>query len=238
MVHHFEECVWEQEKGIGLQQLPRLQPRLTLPVYFGSRQPWSAYAVHLTTLSPPALLGDLLLVWLCHKATAPYGELLHDRAMTALYVWMFTSKWIKLLGHYIRYPVDVFLLPVSILFGYFHGAIKMYAVMTLNVVSCIVILFLGFCFIFLSFQFLFSFLRVNERRTRRKGKKKVVVLAASGLSKRQLPMTRQHRDALITTPPSCSRPYPLLFPCEPFWFPWLIHASHLPDAFSVGNLQL
>jgi hypothetical protein len=52
-------------------------------------------------------------------------------------MWIFTSKWIKLLGHYLRYPADVFLLPVSILFGYFHGAIKMYAVMTLNVV-CIV----------------------------------------------------------------------------------------------------
>lgn len=64
-----------------------------------------------------------------------WGEVSHDRAMTSLYLWMFTSKWIKLLGHYIRYPVDVFLLPVSILFGYFHGAIKMYAVMTLNVVS-------------------------------------------------------------------------------------------------------
>lgn len=54
--------------------------------------------------------------------------------MTALYFWIFTSKWIKLLGHYLRYPVDVLLLPISILFGYFHGAIKMYAVMTLNVV--------------------------------------------------------------------------------------------------------
>lgn len=105
-----------------------------------SRQPWSAYAVHLTTLSPPALLGDLLLVWLCHKATVTWGDVLHDQAMTLLYLWIFSSKWIKLLGHYIRYPVDVFLIPVSILFGYFHGAIKMYAVMTLNVV-CIVFFF-------------------------------------------------------------------------------------------------
>lgn len=106
-------------------------------ITFDSRQPWSAYAVHLTTLSPPALIGDLLLVWLCHKATGSWGEVFHDRSMTALYMWIFTSKWIKLLGHYLRYPADVFLLPVSILFGYFHGAIKMYAVMTLNVV-CIV----------------------------------------------------------------------------------------------------
>lgn len=92
----------------------------------------------MTTLSPPALLGDLLLVWLCHKATGPWGDVSHSRAMTALYLWMFTSKWIKLLGHYIRYPVDVLLLPVSVLFGYFHGIIKVYAVLTLNVVSVLV----------------------------------------------------------------------------------------------------
>lgn len=48
---------------------------------------------------------------------------------------MFVSKFIKLVGHYIRYPVDVLLLPVSILFGYLHGIIKIYAVLTLNVVS-------------------------------------------------------------------------------------------------------
>lgn len=61
--------------------------------------------------------------------------------MMALGLWMFTSKWIKLLGHYIRYPVDVLLLPVSIIFGYFHGAIKMYAVMTLNVVSYFILFY-------------------------------------------------------------------------------------------------
>lgn len=49
---------------------------------------------------------------------------------------MFVSKFVKLLGHYIRYPVDFLLLPVSILFGYFHSlAIKVYAMLSLNVVS-------------------------------------------------------------------------------------------------------
>ena len=128
-----------EERCIMHESCLVFQPQLTLDFSFlASRQPWSAYAVHLTTLSPPALLGDLLLVWLCHKATVSWGDALHDRAMTSLYLWIFSSKWMKLLGHYIRYPVDVFLMPVSILFGYFHGAIKMYAVMTLNVVSCIV----------------------------------------------------------------------------------------------------
>jgi hypothetical protein len=91
--------------------------------------------MHLTTLSPPALLGDMLLVFLCHKATETWDRESHARAMYALLCWMAISKFVKLLGHYIRYPVDLILIPVSILFGYFHGAIKIYAVVSLNVVS-------------------------------------------------------------------------------------------------------
>lgn len=128
----FYSCGLKSRREAGLGNKQSFLQLLTYTLY--SRQPWSAYAVHLTTLSPPALLGDLLLVWLCHKATGSWGESLHDQSMTALYFWIFTSKWIKLLGHYIRYPVDILMLPISILFGYFHGAIKMYAVMTLNVV--------------------------------------------------------------------------------------------------------
>lgn len=60
---------------------------------------------------------------------------------------MFISKFIKLLGHYRRYPADFLLLPVSILFGYFHGAIKIYAAVTLNVVSYRNLL----CYLFLHF---------------------------------------------------------------------------------------
>lgn len=49
--------------------------------------------------------------------------------------WMLISKFLKLLGHYIRYPVDFLLLPISILFGYLHGVIKAKAMLSLNVVS-------------------------------------------------------------------------------------------------------
>jgi len=45
------------------------------------------------------------------------------------------SKMIKLGGHFIRYPVDICLLPISILFGYFHSIIKLYAAMTLHVTA-------------------------------------------------------------------------------------------------------
>ena len=45
------------------------------------------------------------------------------------------SKFLKLLGHYIRYPVDFLFLPVSIIFGYLHGLIKAKAMLSLDVVS-------------------------------------------------------------------------------------------------------
>ena len=105
--------------------------------------------------------------------------------MTALYFWIFTSKWIKLLGHYLRYPVDVLLLPVSILFGYFHGAIKMYAVMTLNVV-CILLLT-----VFHVFSYYYIFLICGI----------CVCIQAQPLLfpvTLFLPMTSQYHNALIT----------------------------------------
>lgn len=176
--------------------------------------------MHLTTLSPPALLGDLLLVWLCHKASVGWGEVSHDRAMTLLYLWMFTSKWIKLLGHYIRYPVDVFLLPVSILFGYFHGAIKMYAVMTLNVVS-------EFCFhpllSFISKAFFIwrgsivgivvnGFRCFGGSMGSRGGESQCCARRAPPSWPPTIPLSLGLasiiKNALIMTPPSCRWPYP------------------------------
>jgi hypothetical protein len=91
--------------------------------------------VHLTTFSPPAIIGDLALIFLCYRATEHWDQESHKLAIQALLWWMFVSKFIKLMGHYIRYPVDFVFLPVSILFGYFHGLIKVYAATTLNVVS-------------------------------------------------------------------------------------------------------
>ena len=98
-------------------------------------QPWSTYAVHLTTLSHWAVFGDCLLLYLYFKISETWDENSQNLGFLILLGWMFISKFIKLIGHYIRYPVDFFLLPISILFGYFHGLIKAYAMLSLNVVS-------------------------------------------------------------------------------------------------------
>ena len=99
-----------------------------------SQQPWCAYALHLATLSPPAAIGDGLLVFLLCQATQNWDAQSRHYALGTLLLWMFISKFVKLLGHFVRYPADVVLLPVSILFGYFHGLIKVYAFFSLNVV--------------------------------------------------------------------------------------------------------
>jgi hypothetical protein len=73
-----------------------------------------------------------MLWWLLWQATADWTL---DKAQTSywsLLAWMVFSKFIKLITHFVRYPIDVLLWPVSILFGWFHGAIKMYALITLS----------------------------------------------------------------------------------------------------------
>lgn len=45
------------------------------------------------------------------------------------------AKTVKLMGHFMRYPADVVLLPFSILFGYIHGILKLAGLMTLSEVS-------------------------------------------------------------------------------------------------------
>ena len=51
-------------------------------------------------------------------------------------MWTFVfSKTVKLWGHFFRYPADVAFIPVYIAFGYFHGLIKFWGLLTLNAVS-------------------------------------------------------------------------------------------------------
>jgi hypothetical protein len=100
-----------------------------------SKHPWSTYAVQLTTFSPPAIIGDALLWLFLLWGVADWPAEHRQVAIWVLLAWMIFSKFIKLITHFVRYPVDFFMWPLSILFGYLHGAIKMYALATLSEVS-------------------------------------------------------------------------------------------------------
>ena len=91
--------------------------------------------MHLTTLTAWAALTDGLLFYLLFLGTSRLSPWWQCGALGAFSCFVFTTKWIKLIGHYSRYPNDIWMLPLSILFGYAHNLIKLYAMCTLNEVS-------------------------------------------------------------------------------------------------------
>lgn len=91
--------------------------------------------MHLATFSPPALIMDGLMAWLLFKAMK---ELLKQNVISVMIgfaSWLVFTKVVKLAPHLYRYPMDIRFIPVAIVFGYLHGLIKIYALLTLNVVS-------------------------------------------------------------------------------------------------------
>ena len=101
-----------------------------------SQQPWCSYALHFATFTSLAFVVDPLLLVSCWYATDGW-ELQHRRyAFWSQFVFMFAfTKVVKLVGLFVRNPSDIMFLPVSIVFGYFHGLIKLYAFFTLKMVS-------------------------------------------------------------------------------------------------------
>lgn len=94
--------------------------------------PWTTYAVFQTTLSAWAFT-DPLLFFFCVKATENVSTDVRSHILIAMAMWIFVfAKSIKLMGHWIRYPVDLTLLPISVLFGYIHGLIKLAGLFTLS----------------------------------------------------------------------------------------------------------
>jgi len=105
--------------------------RLT-PLIPNRSHPWTTYAVFQTTLTAWAF-GDPLLFFFCIQATENLTTDVRASVLLAVGLWIFVfAKSIKLMGHWIRHPADLALLPVSILFGYIHGLIKLVGLLTLS----------------------------------------------------------------------------------------------------------
>ena len=104
--------------------------------YVWKQQPWCTYALHIATFTSLAFLMDPLLLAMCWWATADWDMKSRQHAWWAQFIFMFGfTKVVKLVGLFRRHPSDVVYLPVSIIFGYFHGLIKLYALATLNMTS-------------------------------------------------------------------------------------------------------
>lgn len=99
------------------------------------QQPWSTYALHIATFSSLSVAFDPLIIYLTMMATQNWTLENQKIALGLQLSFMFFSKVIKLVGLFMREPSDLIFLPVSIIFGYFHGFIKLYAMITLRMVS-------------------------------------------------------------------------------------------------------
>ncbi|KAL8935455.1 MAG: hypothetical protein Q9216_005411 [Gyalolechia sp. 2 TL-2023] len=100
-------------------------------------QPWCSYALHLSTFNPPPAILEALLAYLLHHAYdngQPFSWFPASRssALFLLALWILFSKTIKLWPHFYRYPADLKFLPASIAYGYAHGFIKLYSLLTLH----------------------------------------------------------------------------------------------------------
>ncbi|KAK4243088.1 Hyaluronan synthase [Corynascus novoguineensis] len=93
--------------------------------YVLTRQPWYTYALHIATFTSLAFVGT--------ENWEPRNRYILLGAEIA-FMFGFT-KVVKLVGLFRRNPSDIMFLPVSILFGYFHGLIKLYALFTLKETS-------------------------------------------------------------------------------------------------------
>ncbi|GAB7344114.1 hypothetical protein MBLNU457_2015t2 [Dothideomycetes sp. NU457] len=94
--------------------------------------PWTTYAVFQTTLTAWAFMDPLIFA-LIYRSTETWSPEARSQIRVLAAIWIFVfAKSIKLMGHWIRYPADLFLLPLSILFGYLHGVIKLAGLLTLS----------------------------------------------------------------------------------------------------------
>ena len=91
--------------------------------------------MHFATFTSLAFAVDPLLLASCWWATAEWDPHSRQYAIWAQFIFMFAfTKIVKLAGLFLRNPSDVIFLPVSVIFGYLHGLIKLYALITLNMV--------------------------------------------------------------------------------------------------------
>lgn len=96
-------------------------------------QPWSIYAVFLTSFINFALFYDIaLLTTLRIYLTDPASSrpVTPVTGLLTLCLWILCSKLVKPWPHFRRHPRDLAYLPGYILFGYFHSLLKLWALLT------------------------------------------------------------------------------------------------------------
>jgi hypothetical protein len=72
------------------------------------------------------------MVFFWYKSKGSFSETSQVVLTMLLIVFMLWAKFYKTIEHYQRNPRDLPLFPIAVLFSYFHGLIKLYALCTLS----------------------------------------------------------------------------------------------------------
>jgi hypothetical protein len=99
-----------------------------------SQQRWCTYALHIATFTSLSVAFDPIIVRLTLRAFKDLPGNGQTYCLYAQLAFMMWTKIIKLVGLFVREPTDIIFLPLSIIFGYFHGFIKLWALATLRMV--------------------------------------------------------------------------------------------------------
>ncbi|PSR88529.1 polysaccharide synthase [Coniella lustricola] len=100
------------------------------------QQLWCTYALHIATFTSLAFVMDPFIIFALWKATVNWDPTYRAVALWAQIIFVFAfTKTVKLWALFKRNPSDIGFLPLSIIFGWFHGLIKLYALITLNMTS-------------------------------------------------------------------------------------------------------
>ncbi|KAJ2903098.1 glycosyltransferase family 2 [Zalerion maritima] len=125
-------CPFIFSRCIHPQRQPVADPASTTT----SQQPWCSYALHLATFTSLAFLTDPMFLASLWWVSADWDPTLRRRVWWSQFIFMFAfTKVVKLVGLFRKNPHDIMYLPISIVFGYIHGFIKLYALFTLNMTS-------------------------------------------------------------------------------------------------------
>ncbi|KAL8894938.1 MAG: hypothetical protein Q9192_003952 [Flavoplaca navasiana] len=105
-------------------------------------QPWSSYALHLSTLTPSAAIVEGVLAWLLYRiyndenVQLPYYFPASLRTAYILFVaWIIFSRMVKLWPYFYQHPTDLRFLPAVFIFAYVHGLIRLWSFSTLFLTS-------------------------------------------------------------------------------------------------------
>ncbi|KAJ4136516.1 hypothetical protein NW768_004131 [Fusarium equiseti] len=103
----------------------RSNPVMLRDPVFLFRYPWSAFMVYWAALFNFALLWDAALIFTLFMSNS--GGMAD---IVLLLLFMFWSKVVKLIPHFLQYPQDFPLMIFQIIFGYLHSFIKLWALIT------------------------------------------------------------------------------------------------------------